>query len=325
MPPKWTVVRDPTEEDVRIEAMAARDAEGVAAERLKTRGVADMPVDRARAEFEVSTEQRVLRASRPANRRWRALDKLDQELDRVTRALEAARADLAHAEQQLADAPDADARSLAAWLEAGEKGQQPEATVYERERERNARKLLVDAREHELDRALERRADHITRNREAMLKDARRDVDEARERYLAKVAELPALRQQLVDARATVLWAATFPEVAESFGMPNAVALGLQEPVRRTLGTTALLPWTSLIDAFEADAAALADAFSRDQKKHGLGEPDPRTPLTEAMWDSDPETVAWKKAEFERGKQLVRQGEADETLLGIEIADQRPS
>jgi hypothetical protein len=36
-----------------------------------------------------------------------------------------------------------------------------------------------------------------------------------------------------------------------------------------------------------------------------LGLDTARTPLTEAMWDEDPDHIAWKKSELERARQLA--------------------
>jgi chromosome segregation ATPase len=139
------------------------------------------------------------------NRRWKALAKLDAEIDDLTAKQTAARARLEEAEQALQRAPDKDAKTLAAWLAAGEKGKRPQATVYEREGERDAARLLVEAVQLEIYQALERRLRHVERHRRKMLEDARRDVEEARRTLLAKVAELPALRDELLGARETLL------------------------------------------------------------------------------------------------------------------------
>ncbi len=55
----------------------------IAATRLNSRGTGSLPLDRERARFELTGEQRVLRASRPRTRRWRALERLDAEVDRL--------------------------------------------------------------------------------------------------------------------------------------------------------------------------------------------------------------------------------------------------
>jgi hypothetical protein len=55
----------------------------VARSRLHWRGAAELPLDPERAAFELTEEQRALRSTRPRKRRWKQLDKLDAELDRL--------------------------------------------------------------------------------------------------------------------------------------------------------------------------------------------------------------------------------------------------
>jgi hypothetical protein len=159
----------------------------------------------------IGDERRALLSSRPRGRRWRDLAKLDDKLDGVQRRLEDARRNLQEAEQAVEAAPGTDARTLAAWLSNGERGKRPPATVEDRERERDAARLIVEALQLEVDRALEERREHIERHRERMVKDARRDVQEARERLAAHISQLPELRETLLAARDNLRWVASFP------------------------------------------------------------------------------------------------------------------
>ncbi len=272
----------------------------VAQTKLRLRGVGDLPLDREAAAREISEEERALRDSRPRTRRWRSLEKLDLAVDRAKQRQADAGARLQDAEAVLARAPEDDARALADWLAGGEKGSRPPAALYERERDRDAAKLLVEAAMLEVDRALERRLQHIERHRPQMLKDARRDIADARQRLSAHAQELPALRQALLDSRETLLWLASYPERSESFGFTAAAALGLREPIRRALGTDgARVEYAGLVQALDEDATAIAETFGPAQQK-ALGVEQKRTPATEAMWESDPASVEWKRAEIER-------------------------
>ncbi len=275
----------------------------IARERQHIRGIGHLPVDQKQAGWELSQEERARRSSHPRTRRWRALDKLDAEIDHLNAKHADAMARLQVAEQTLSDAPEQDAKSLAAWLAAGERGKRPEATLYERERERDAARLLVEAVQTQVDEALERRLRHVERHRPKMLEDARTDVDAARAKLVAKVAELPPLREDLLAARETLLWAASFPEPDASFGFPSAVALGLRAPVEETLQTKALIDYSKLVLALGRDAEALASAFSREQAER-LGIAKPGTPLDTAMWDADVDP-AWKREQLERARELA--------------------
>jgi hypothetical protein len=298
-PPAWTRGEAPRLEEVA----SAKLQQAVAAERARVRALGHLPLDQAAAARELTEGERALRASRPRNRRWRALDKHDQEIDRLAQKQDEASARLREAEQALADAPVFDARSLAAWLAAGEKGERPAATVYERERHRDAARLLLEAVTVELDQALERRVRHVEQNRRKMLDDVRKDVNDARARLLAHVRELPALREALLAARETLTWCAAFPQPAEVFGFSTSCALGLRQPVEQTLGTPARIEYAALLQALEADGAALAESFSPEQKKQ-LGIAEEPNPLLAAMWDVDV-SPDWKRDQLERARGLA--------------------
>ena len=304
-----------------LEATSEKLRQEVAAGRLHLAGVGHLPLDPDTARRELSEEQRALRSTRPRNRRWRELDKLDRDVDRLTQRQADATARLREAEQALERAPDDDARMLAAWVAGGERGDRPAATIYERQRDVDAQRLLSEAIALELDNALDRRVEYVTRKRAKMAADARKDVVVARERLLAKVRELPELRDALLAARETLLWVSSFPDPAGSYGFPNAVALGLREPVERTLHTSALVEYRALLAALEADATALAEAHSPEQKK-ALGITAPRTPLDTALWDSEPDMVEWKRQELERAHKLAEWGNLER--LATEARDYRP-
>lgn len=195
-----------------VDTAAAKLREDVAAERLHVRGIGALPVNREAASFELTAERRASSGSRPTSRRWRALDKYDQEIDRAHERHADALKTLEEAEERVRRAPEDDAATLADWLASGEKGERPVASLYERERDRDAARLLVAAIERETDALLDNRREHVEKHRAKMLEDARKDLDAVRDALLAKVAELPALRQQLADARATLEWVAAFPD-----------------------------------------------------------------------------------------------------------------
>jgi hypothetical protein len=131
----------------------------IARDRLHQRTVGSLPLNPERARFETTEEARVLRNSRPRNRRWKPLAKLDLVVDNLTAKLAEASADAAAAEQRVREAPQRDASTLAAWLAAGQRGQRPESSLYEAEREVGAAKLVTEAIQLQLDEALARRVE----------------------------------------------------------------------------------------------------------------------------------------------------------------------
>ncbi len=277
----------------------------VNAERAHARsGAGDLPLGLEARQFELAGQQRADRNSRPRTRRWRALTRLDEEVDRITQSHSEAMARLAEAEQAFADAPRTDAQTLASWIAGGERGERPAATLPERERERAAAELLVNAISLELDQKLEQRLRHVEKNREKMISDARRDIDAAHGQLLGRVNQLPALRQQLADSRELLLWAAGYPDAVTQFGLADHVALGLMAPVERTLSTRARIAYTNLLAVLEEDANALANTFSDEQKKQ-LGTPVKRTPVREAMWADDPDHINWEREQFENARRLA--------------------
>jgi hypothetical protein len=266
-------------------------------------------------------ERRVLLSSRPRRRRWRDLAKLDDKLDGLHLRLEDARRNLQEAEQVVQAAPDTDARTLAAWLSNGERGKRPAATVPERERERDAARLIVEALQLEVDRVLEERREHVERHRNRMVKDARRDVEGARERLAAHISQLPELRETLLEARELLRWVASFPEQAESFGYPPALALGLREPVKQTLATTAQVEFRRVVAALEADAAALAEQLGPTVKER-LGLAPRPTPEDRALWWDDEDAVAWRKEQVEKARRLA-EWSTDPNRLATEVREDR--
>jgi len=302
------------------EAANAKMHREIAAQRLHTRGTGRLPLDPAAAALEVTEERRALRSTRP-NRRWRALEKHDEAISRLSRKRDDALARLQEAEQALEQAPDHDARTLAAWFAAGEKGDRPTASLYERERERDAARLLVEAVTIELDRALETRKQHIEDNREKMIEDATGELEAAVGKLRAQSQALAALRQVALEARDVLLWISAFPEHPETYGFATATALGLKAPVERTLGTTARIEFGAMLEALEEDAIAIRSSFGPETASV-LGLAEPPTPLTEAMWDADVDP-AWKREQLERARGLLPWSQNQHELAN-EAADFRP-
>ena len=315
--PPWARGEPPNIAEKANEKMRSENA----AERLHIRGIGHLPLDRAAAAFELTEEQRALRSSQPNNRRWKALDKHDAEIARLTQKRADAHARLHEAEEALRQAPEHDAETLAAWIAGGEKGGRPASTAYERERERDAARLLVEAVTIELDRALGRRKEHIEDNRKKMIEDATGELEEAVGKLRAASQVLPALRQTALEARAVLDWVASFPEPADSFGHAGDAALGLMKPIKRLLDTEARVPFATLIEVLEEDASALRKAFG-DGTARALGIVAPRTPLVEAQWDVDIDPK-WKREQLEKARGLLPWSQNQQELAN-EAADFRP-
>jgi hypothetical protein len=138
------------------------------------------------------------------------LQKLDDEVDDAGRRVDEARQRLAEAEGRLHSAPEADAKSLAAWIEGRERGERQAPVLYERQRDVEAARRLVRAATIALDQALERRLRWVDENRRKLVDDANAALAPLREKYVATVGELVRIRDQMLDPRATLEWTATF-------------------------------------------------------------------------------------------------------------------
>jgi len=314
--PSWVRGGPPPVEEVGAEKMRA----DVAAERLHVRGLENMPLDKDRATREATEGERALRSSRPKNRRWRGLDQHDAEVEKATRRHAQAVADVQGAEEVLARAPQEDAAVLAQWMAGGERGSRPGSTVYECTRERDANRLLVDAAAIELDRAVERRRAHIEAYRTKMTNDARTDLKKARERLSEHARLLAGLREAVLAARDTLAWIVHYPEQPPTYGFPASLALGLRQPVERTLATTARVEFGSLLAALEEDASALEGTFAPGTAEK-LGTAPRPTPLAKAMWRGDPDERAWAASELQRARQLAEYGNVN--ALAAEVDDYR--
>jgi hypothetical protein len=129
-----------------------------------------------------------------------------------------------------------------------------------------------------------------------------------------------ALRDELLAARETLSWVATYPEPAETFGFPMALALGLRKPVEQTLQTSARVEFANVVAALEADAQALVSVYA-EQVKAKLGNAEAQTPLIRAMWSEDDAYKDWAKQERQRAIDLANQGLHDPNRLAAELRD----
>lgn len=99
-----------------------RLTEEIARERLQSRGTAHVPANREQARIEISEEQRARYASRPRTRRWRALEKIDENIDKLHQRHAEAIAGFRRRRRTSGRRPSRTPRSLAAWLAGGRSG-----------------------------------------------------------------------------------------------------------------------------------------------------------------------------------------------------------
>jgi hypothetical protein len=175
-----------------------------------------------------------------------------------------------------------------------------------------------------VEETLNRRVRYVEKHRATMVKQAHQEVEATRDRYLALVNQVRAVRAELLDVRATETWAALYPsELASTPGGNEAMlALGLLEPVRRTLDVKHQVSAEQALQALEADAGTIAERLTPEQRKE-LGASPARTPETDAMWHEDPAYKQWAKEQRERLNEMARWAGHLERLreMGNEMRD----
>ncbi len=232
--------------------------------RLQTRGVGHLPFPLA-ARAELTDEQRYLRMPAKHGRRWKTIANLDSEIERIQGEQERLRTETEMLNARLPAAEQADVQALANWHENGRQGSRPEPSkdALDLELERLAQDQT--ALDRLIDELLDKKEQHVRHHRRRLEKEAGADVERAHERYSTLVRELERARDELLEARRTRRWAQLFPEETANGDdlLTVHVAGGLLEPVKRTLGTNAQVPFQSFAAALRADADVLRDGLPR--------------------------------------------------------------
>ena len=254
---------------------------------------------REHAELE-SRSGRFLSRLSPRRRVSDDLAKLDEEIAALEQRAAASAADVADLEEQLKDAERDDAASLMAWHQGGASGKRPAATAPALREQLEERRADVDAINAAVEATAGRKVAFVERNRDRLAKTAGEDADRALERYVAAIDAVAAAREELVEARVTELWALLYP-AAEAGAQPPTTALGAGTR-NRSQAVGLGLPARGVLDALRADADALRELASSDQRQ-ALARPDAATPAP-ATWVGTPEHAerdrAEKKAIIER-------------------------
>src|SRR5262249_19663585 len=81
---------------------------------------------------------------------------------------------------------------------------------------------------------------------------------------------------------------------AAPIGYEGALALGLLNPVKTTLGINHQVAIRDVLSALRVDAETIAGRLTREQQRE-LGVGPPPTPEDQAMWDSDDDYQWWAK------------------------------
>lgn len=210
----------------------------------------------------------------------------------------------------LRDEPGRHTAALAQWMQEGEGGDRPtsrvpdlEAAIADRQAEHEAAGLTYD-------RLLRERAEHVVRNRGRFTRDVRKAKKKAAAEYARHVDALEATRQELLDLRATEVWAGLFPS-EHLQNEPNTQALaGARKAVQEPLlpGIQAGLIARSVFELLRADARFCAGVSTVDQAAALEGVTPGKLTGREAVWMGNNKTpiigphvpAAWAGSEEEK-------------------------
>ena len=307
--PAWARDEQPTlKRDVSDIASRAEEAADIAlgsagvAQKAATKVLDSLPVPDPREDVNfqrfAGLEQSTLARLMPRHRnRWPKLLEHEQRLAEFDRRQETLRAELSELRQQRETAPERHALALAGWFEHGEKGERPgsDADVLEQAIVTKAAELAAVDRL--VAKLLAAKIDYVTKNRPSLRRTAEGATAKARASYEQAIDALVDAREELLACRSDQVWSELYPSetTRQTRGTEANLALGLQGPVKRTLGVTDQLPVTAIYEVLTADAATIAERLTPEQRKE-LGVGPQATPETEAMWHEDPRYEEWAAA-----------------------------
>jgi hypothetical protein len=244
-------------------------------------------------------------STRPRRNRWAPLTEIDEKLTALHIQQAQLSRRIAELDQQIADQAELDRQELARWV-ANKRGERPAAQTPGLQEQRDRAQADLEAVAVAIEEQLHRRLRHVERHRTRMVRQARAEVEQTRDRYLGLVNELRSARADLVDARAAELWAALYPSetATQAAGNTANLCLGLLNPVRESLGITFQIAADQILRGLERDADTIATKLLPEQQKE-LGTASP-TPETEAMWSDDPRAKEWADAKRRELNELAR-------------------
>jgi hypothetical protein len=249
---------------------------------------------------DVSIGSYALKRLSPFRNRWPEVHKFDERVTRLEQKQADLNAELLGLQEQLVQAEAADHEALAQWV-ATQVGERPLPTAPSVEQRINERTAERDALTAAQQNVLDEKHAFVEKHRGRLVREA----GKTRERALAKlhetIAAVEAARAELVEARSVRRWAEHYPaeEATSDDIQVSMLAGGLQNPVRQTLGTNALIPFSAVVGALQADAdTLLAGIPGRDD-----GEPD----IRDALWLQTDEGIAAQNRERERLREAAEQ------------------
>ena len=206
-------------------ATKAADAAKREAARLEPRG--GIISDLARAE-----RSALLRIG-PRRNRWRELERLQTALAENDARQAEARTRLSEVQHEREREPERHAAALAEWMGSGSKSDRPVSRLEALDREIVELQAEIEAQDVVRDRLLGERVEHVRRNRKRMTQDIAAEKERAAAQYVSAVEEAERARQDLLDLRATEVWALAFPHESLASNPDTGPSPARRRPSRR--------------------------------------------------------------------------------------------
>lgn len=153
----------------------------------------------------------MLRRFSPRRNLWPEVVAYDERARELEQRAATLSEEIAHRQEALRAAVEADRQALTEWQLADGKRPRPEPTAPAVEREIEDKKADRDAALAARDRVYEDKARFVEKHRRRLIREADKTTREARDRYTNAIAAAEEARDDLVDSRAASLWAALFP------------------------------------------------------------------------------------------------------------------
>ncbi len=291
---EWVTVKAAVEEAADIALGSAEIAVKAGNKAVAAVPVPD-PRDDVNFERLAGLEQSMLARLMPHHRnRWPRLLEFEQQLAEFDRRQETLRAELTELRQQRETAPERHALALAGWFERGENGERPGSDADVLEQAIVTKEAELAAVDRLVAKLLTAKIDFVEKNRPSLRRTAEGATAKARATYEQAIDVLAGAREELLDCRSDQVWSELYPSetTRQTRGTEANLSLGLQAPVKRTLGVTNQLPVTAIYDSLRADAATITERLTPEQREE-LGVGPQATPEQQAMWHEDPRYKEW--------------------------------
>lgn len=238
----------------------------------------------------------------PRRNRWPELLAIDERLVGFDRRQEELRVTLVELRGRHERAGAEYAAELAEWMAAGEQDAKPASQAKALEEaiaEAGAEHEAIDSLR---TRVLEERIAYVEKHRTRLVRDAERETEEAKGRYLAAVEMLAEAREDLVGLRETAVWAALVPSELLGSMAPSHALVGRRrrEAEQHLPGVSGELPAHAVLALLRADAEYFATVSTVEQAAAMQGVSTAELTTREAMWAGSDADLAWQKREKER-------------------------